>query len=103
MATAMEYRELPALFYYWTGTRNRPYRSQIRYGMGSGFKPQAGQTTFSSIIGQGILHELKCADSGTLTAEGKVEPCQIGLYTVTLLSGGNGTDEDARQPTSPTH
>ena len=85
--TATEYRELPVLFYYWTGTRNRPYRSQKHYGMGSGFKPRAGQITFSSIIGQGILRELECADFGTLTVEGNVEPCQIGLYTVTLLGG----------------
>ena len=75
------------LFYYWTGSRNRPYRSQKRYGMGSGFKPRAGQITFSSVIGQGILNELECADSGTLTVEGAVEPCQLGLYTVTLSSG----------------
>lgn len=75
------------LFYYWTGSRNRPYRSQQRYGMGAGFKPRAGQITFSSVIGQGILHEMECADSGALTVEGDVEPCRIGLYTVTLSSG----------------
>lgn len=86
--TATEYRELPVLFYYWTGSRNRPYRSQKRYGMGSEFKPRAGRITFSSVIGQGILHELECADLGTLTVEGDVEPCQIGLYTVTLNGGG---------------
>ena len=85
--TATEYQELPVLFYYWTGTRNRPYCSQKRYGMGSAFKPRAGQITFSSIIGQSIIRELECADSGTLTVEGNVEPCQIGLYTVTLTSG----------------
>lgn len=56
--TATEYQELPVLFYYWTGSRNRPYRSQKRYGMGGGFKPRAGRITFSSVIGQDILHEL---------------------------------------------
>ena len=86
--TATEYQELPVLFYYWTGTRNRPYRSRKRYGMGSTFKPRAGQITLSSIIGQGILPELECADFGTLTVDGNVEPCQIGLYTVTLLGSG---------------
>lgn len=86
--TATEYRELPVLFYYWTGSRNRPCRSQKRYGMGVGFKPRSGQITFTSVIGQGILHELGCADSGTLAVEGNVEPCQIGLYTVTLTGGG---------------
>ena len=86
--TATGYQELPVLFYYWTGSRNRPYRSQKRYGMGSKFKPRAGRITFSSVIGQGILHELECADFGTLTVEGALEPCQIGLYTVTLTGGG---------------
>ena len=85
--TATQYDALPVLFYYWTGSRNRPYRSQKQYGMGSGFKPRAGQITFSSVIGQGILNELECADSGTLTVEGALEPCQLGLYTVTLSSG----------------
>lgn len=86
--TATEYQELPVLFYYWSGSRNRPYRSQKRYGMGGEFRPRAGRITFSSVIGQGILHELECADFGTLTVEGDVEPCQIGLYTVTLNGGG---------------
>ena len=85
--TATEYETLPVLFYYWTGSRNRPYRSQKRYGMGGGFKPRAGQITFSSIIGQGVLHEIECANAGTLTVEGTIEPCRIGLYTVTLTGG----------------
>lgn len=80
------------LFYYWSGSRNRPYRSQKRYGMGSEFKPRAGQITFSSIIGQGILHELECANSGTLTVDGDVEPYQIGLYTVTLSNDSTRRD-----------
>lgn len=85
--TATEYQELPVLFYYWTGSKNRPYRSQRHYGMGSAFKPRAGQITFSSIVGQGILRELECANSGTMTVEGDIESCQIGLYTITLSSG----------------
>ena len=55
--------------------------------MGGGFKPRAGQITFSSIIGQGVLHEIECANAGTLTVEGTIEPCRIGLYTVTLTGG----------------
>jgi hypothetical protein len=86
--TATEYETLPVLFYYWTGSRNRPYRSQKRYGMGGGFKPRAGQITFSSIIGQGVLHEIECANAGTLTVEGTIEPCRIGLYCVALTGGG---------------
>ena len=87
--TATKYRELPVLFYYWTGSRNRPCRSQKVYGMGRDFKPKAGQITLSSIIGQGILHEFECADEGALTVSGAPEPCQIALYTVTLVSASS--------------
>ena len=85
--TATEYEILPVLFYYWMGSRNRPYRSQKQYGMGGGFKPRAGQITFSSIIGQGVLHEIECANAGTLTVEGDIESCQIALYSITLTGG----------------
>lgn len=90
--TATEYRELPVLFYYWTGSRNRPYRSQKAYGMAKDFKPKAGQITLSSIIGRGILHELECANEGVLTIPTVQEPCQIALYTVTLVSGSSRTE-----------
>ena len=84
--TATQYEQLPVLFYYWTGSRNHPYHKK-QYGMGGGFKPRAGQITFSSIIGQGVLHEIECANAGTLTVEGTIESCRIGLYTVTLTGG----------------
>ena len=87
--TATEYQELPVLFYYWTGSRNRPYRSQKVYGMAKDFKPKAGQLTLSSIIGRGILHEFECADEGALTVSGAPEPCQIALYTITLISASS--------------
>lgn len=87
--TATEYQELPVLFYYWTGSRNRPYRSQKVYGMAKNFKPKAGQLTLSSIIGRGILHEFECADEGALTVSGAPEPCQIALYTITLISASS--------------
>ena len=90
--TATEYRELPVLFYYWTGSWNRPYRSQKMYGMAKDFKPKAGQITLSSIIGRGILHELECANEGVLTIPAVQESCQIALYTVTLVSGSSRTE-----------
>lgn len=90
--TATEYQELPVLFYYWTGNRNRPYRSQKVYGMAKDFKPKAGQLTLSSIIGRGILHELESANEGVLTIPTVPEPCQIALYTVTLVSGSSRTE-----------
>ena len=90
--TATGYRELPVLFYYWTGSRNRPYRSRTMYGMAKDFKPKAGRITLSSIIGRGILHELECANEGILTIPTVSEPCQIALYTVTLVSGSSRTE-----------
>lgn len=82
--TATNYEKLPFLFYYWTGSRNKPYYSLKSYGMAKDFKPHHGRITLTSVIGRGIIHELKCADSGTLVLDAKKEPCQIGLYTVSL-------------------
>ncbi|WP_300134467.1 SNF2-related protein [uncultured Oscillibacter sp.] len=90
--TATNYDQLPVLFYYWTGSRNRPYRSQKVYGMSKDFKPKAGQITLSSIIGRGILHELECSDTGSLTVPDIEEPCEIGLYSVTLTSASSRTE-----------
>ncbi len=33
----------PTLFYYWTGSRNKPYKSLGSYGMGTDFKPKTGR------------------------------------------------------------
>ena len=90
--TATTYDQLPVLFYYWTGSRNRPYRSQKVYGMSKDFKPKAGQITLSSVIGRGILHELECSDMGSLTVPDIEEPCEIGLYSVTLTSASSRTE-----------
>lgn len=89
---ATKYQELPVLFYYWIGIRNRPYRSQKVYGMAKDFKPKAGQLTLSSIIVRGILHELESANEGVLTIPLVPELCQIALYTVTLVSGSSRTE-----------
>lgn len=90
--TATNYNELPVLFYYWTGSRNKPYRSQKVYSMAKDFKPKSGQITLSSIIKKGILHELECANQGKIIIDNskyKIEGCQIGLYTVTITDGKN--------------
>lgn len=79
--------ELPHLFYYWTGSRNKPYTSQRKYGMDKGFKPASGRITLSSVIGRGVLQEIECADNGVLTVEADIEPCVIGLYRVEVRSG----------------
>jgi len=82
--TATNYQKLPVLFYYWNGSRNQKYKSQKAYGMAKDFKPRYGRITLTSIIGRGILHEVACADKGTLTVNADVEPCEIGLYTVSI-------------------
>lgn len=77
---------LPQLFHYWTGSRNKPYRSLTGYGMAKNFRPHHGRITLSSVIGRGILYNLECADTGTVSVDAQIEPCKIGLYTVTVKS-----------------
>lgn len=93
--TATDYDTLPVLFYYWDGSRNKPYRSQKQYGMAKDFKPRYGRITLTSIIGRGILHELACAGSGTLTVCGNAEPCQIGLYHVMIYADKQRVSEQS--------
>lgn len=82
--TATKYDKLPTLFYYWTGSRNKPYTAQKAYGMAKDFRPKHGQITLTSIIGQGIIHETACADTGKLLLGNDIEPCEIALYMVEL-------------------
>ncbi len=84
--TPADYENLPFLFYYWTGSRNKPYYSLKSYGMAKDFKPHYGRITLTSVIGRGIIHELECADSGTLVVDAQVEACEIALYTVSLYA-----------------
>lgn len=92
--TATNYDDLPMLFYYWTGSRNKPYYSQKSYGMAKDFKPRHGRITSASVIGRGILHELECADSGSITVDADIEPCEIALYTVTV-STNDGFEKES--------
>lgn len=85
--TASRYEKLPTLFYYWDGSRNKKYQSQKAYGMAADFLPRYGRITLTGILARGILHELECAETGTLTVRGETEPCTLGLYHVSLLSG----------------
>ncbi len=84
--TAPDHEKPPFLFYYWTGSRNKPYYSLKSYGMAKDFKPHYGRITLTSVIGRGIIHELECADSGTLVVDAQIEPCEIALYTVSLYA-----------------
>lgn len=85
--TAQDYEKLPHLFYYWSGSRNKPYTSLKSYGMAKDFKPHTGRITLSSVIGRGIIAELACGDSGKLIIDADVPTCTIALYSVTVRAG----------------
>ena len=91
--TATNYETLPMLFYYWTGSRNKPYYSQKTYGMSKDFKPRYGRITLASVIGRGIIHEIECADSGSIIVDADIEPCEIALYTVTVSAADGFSKE----------
>lgn len=74
----------PTLFYYNTGSRNRPYKSMREYGMSTDFKPHTGRITLTSALGRGTLDEVGCADYGTIQVDADIEPCMIGYYCVTV-------------------
>lgn len=82
--TASNYKELPELFYYWTGSRYRRYRSLKKYGMSPDFKPHTGRITLTSPIGRGIIHNSECSDTGTIIVEKNIEPCIIALYYLSI-------------------
>ena len=93
--TATEYETLPVLFYYWNGKQNVKYRSQKKYGMAPDFKPRYGRVTLTSILGQGVLRELACAESGEITVEnGPETPCHLGLYHVILYENKSRVHEE---------
>lgn len=83
--------ELPQLFYYWTGTRNKPYTGLRTYGAKNGFKPVSGRVTLASPIGRGVLHNMECADEGTVIAQGAPE-CTLAFYTVTVAEKGESAE-----------
>ena len=93
--TATAYEQLPTLFYYWDGRRNKRYQSQKVYGMSPDFKPRHGRITLSSIVGRGILNELECANEGTMLVQGDVPACSVGLYHVELNAGDRHVSEQA--------
>ena len=87
--TAMNYTELPILFYYWSNGGSRKYKSQKKYGMASDFKPKYGRITFSSILGRSILNQLDCATDGKIVVDSDIESCQIALYSIEMSPSFN--------------
>lgn len=84
----------PRLFYYWTGNRNIPYTGLKSYGLAENFKPKSGRITPTSVIGRGIIHNIECADSGSMVVNGRVEPCELALYSVEIKDLKNRTISD---------
>ena len=82
--TATNYTELPMLFYYWSNGGSKKYKSQKKYGMAPDFKPKYGRITFSSLLAQGVLRQLECADIGTMTVDAEIPSCHIALYSVAI-------------------
>ncbi len=82
--TATNYTELPMLFYYWSNGGSRKYKSQKKYGMSPDIKPKFGRITFSSLLAQGILRQLECADEGTIVVDADIQNCHIALYSVAI-------------------
>ncbi|MDL2288578.1 SWF/SNF helicase family protein [Oscillospiraceae bacterium OttesenSCG-928-F05] len=73
------------LFYYWTGSRNKPYTGQKRYGLGKDFKPSGGKIALTSVLAKGIFGEIACADSGEITVDADIEACDIAFYDVSIF------------------
>jgi hypothetical protein len=74
----------PTLFYYWSGTGSRPYTGHKKYGISKDFKPSSGRITLTSVIGRGVTKEIACANTGTITVDAEIEPCEIGLYAISI-------------------
>jgi len=85
-ATLPAGEESPHLFYYWTGSQSRPYKGLKKYGAGNDFKPASGRVALTSPIGRGAIHNIECADMGSITTTANMPPCQIGFYTVEVES-----------------
>ena len=86
--------ELPELFYYWNGSRNRPYRSLRQYGMSADFKPHTSRITLATILGRHVLDEVCCESNGTLMVDDNIEPCVIGFYAVNVAPCGKSGNDD---------
>jgi len=72
----------PHLFYYWSGSQNRPYTGLKQYGLGKDFKPHYGRISYTSPLVRGIFSQVKCFDGGEIIVDADIEPCEIGYYKI---------------------
>lgn len=77
-------KEPQSLFYYWTGSRNKPYTGQRKYGASKDFKPSHNRITPASVIAIGALQEVKCPSQGTLSVHADIESCEITFFAVDI-------------------
>ena len=77
--------EQPFLFYYNTGSRNKPYSGRHFYGIGKPHRRGDRIVPTSPLI-KGILGHTECADYGSVTTATPIEQCDIGFYTVKIIA-----------------
>lgn len=78
----------PYLFDYREDYRNKHYEGYQQYGMSKDFVPIRGRISLTSTLAKGILHEfdLLTMPEAKLFVEGITEPCEIGLYMVSVTT-----------------
>ena len=72
---AIDYEQLPHLFYYPSSSGNKAYRSLKKFKNISLLSPLA----------KGIIFNAECADQGTIRADS--EKCTIALYIISVYAG----------------
>ena len=72
---AMDYEQLPHLFYYPSSGGNKPYRSL------KSFK----NISLLSPLAKGIIFNAECSDHGTISAD--CEKCTLALYLIKVYAG----------------
>lgn len=78
----------PHMFYYNTGTRNKPYTALKKYGSGKDV-PHAYRITPGSVVVRGILDEVPFHRSGEIFVDAEIENCSISFYNVEIKSKNN--------------
>ena len=54
--------------------------------MDSGFKPSGGRIALTSPLAKGVFGEIACADYGKIAVDADIEPCEIGLYDISIIA-----------------
>ena len=77
----------PEMLYYSTNSRNSNlHMGRPQYGMAQNFKPQSGRIALATPLVKGLTAGAECADRGTIVVSAAIEPCEIGLYSVSIIA-----------------